>query len=295
MKDLAQEHELVGTLLDGSGDVGEKRYCLDEAQLTHFEEHGYVSGIRMLDDQQIEQLRSELAVFFEADHSGCELWHEYHVNENDDPDSVVFHALGAWRIASGFHDLLWHPAFVTPAAQLLKGPVRFWHDQLFCKPAHHGGNVSWHQDYSYWTRTTPLAHLTCWIALDDATIDNGCVQYIPGSHRWGLLPKTGLVGEMDHVDSVLDESQKQSMENPVAIELKAGECTFHHAMLMHGSGPNRTDRPRRGTVINAVREGVISESDSPLLAGQPPIGAGNPLSGQFHPLLSGHFKGAEQA
>ena len=56
------------------------------------------------------------------------------------------------------------------ASQLLgdRG-VRFWHDQLFCKPARHGGIVAWHQDYSYWTRTQPLAHLTCWIGLDEAT------------------------------------------------------------------------------------------------------------------------------
>ena len=62
-----------------------------------------------------------------------------------------------------------------PASQLLGGPVRFWHDQLFCKPAHHGGVVAWHQDYSYWTRTEPMSHLTCWIALDDSDRDNGCL------------------------------------------------------------------------------------------------------------------------
>src|SRR5256885_674880 len=82
--------------------------------------------------------------------------------------TVLFHALGAWRITPGFHDLLWNPAFTVPASQLLGGAVRFWHDQLFCKPAHHGGVVAWHQDYSYWTRTQPLAHLTCWIGLDDS-------------------------------------------------------------------------------------------------------------------------------
>src|SRR5687768_17509368 len=70
-----------------------------------------------------------------------------------DPATILFHALGAWRIAPEFHDLLWNPAFIVPASQLLEGPVRFWHDQLFCKPAHHGGRVAWHQDYSYWTRT----------------------------------------------------------------------------------------------------------------------------------------------
>ena len=97
------------------------------------------------------------------------MFHEYHTNESTDPTRVLFHALGAWRITPGFHDLLWHPAFTVPASQLLGGAVRFWHDQLFCKPAQHGGVVAWHQDYSYWTRTKPMAHLTCWIGLDDAT------------------------------------------------------------------------------------------------------------------------------
>ena len=99
----------------------------------------------------------------------------------------------------GFHDILWNPRFTVPASQLLGGGVRFWHDQLFCKPAQHGGVVAWHQDYSYWTRTQPMAHLTCWIGLDDATRDNGCLQYIPGSHRWDLLPITGLAGDMDSI------------------------------------------------------------------------------------------------
>ncbi len=58
------------------------------------------------------------------------------------------------------------------------------YDQLFCKAADRGGSVTWHQDYSYWTYTQPMAHASCFIALDDATIESGCVQYVPGSHRW---------------------------------------------------------------------------------------------------------------
>jgi ectoine hydroxylase-related dioxygenase (phytanoyl-CoA dioxygenase family) len=286
MPDLARTHEPFGPLLDGAGTAGEPQFRIDETQLEHFESQGYVSGIKILDAGQLAQLRSELEVFLDPEHEGRDLWHEYHVNENADPDAVVFHALGAWRLSVGFHDLLWHPAFTEPATQILQGDVRFWHDQLFCKPALHGGNVAWHQDYSYWTRTKPLGHLTCWIALDDVTIDNGCLQYIPGSHRWDLLPKTGLVGDMDAVDGVLDEAQRDAMRNPVAIELKAGECTFHHPMLMHGSGPNRTERPRRATVLNVVRDGVCSMTDAPLLAGQPPLGIGTLLGGRFHPLLA---------
>jgi ectoine hydroxylase-related dioxygenase (phytanoyl-CoA dioxygenase family) len=197
---------------------------------------------------------------------------------------VLFHALGAWRITPGFHDILWNPAFTVPASQLLGGPVRFWHDQLFCKPAHDGGVVAWHQDYSYWTRTKPMNHLTCWIGLDDATRDNGCLQYVPGSHRWELLPITGLAGDMDAIQTVLSEEQKRAFK-PVAIELKKGQCAFHHPLMVHGSYENRTDRPRRATVINVFRDGTRSDTGEVLLDGVPPVARGEKMEGQFFPLL----------
>jgi ectoine hydroxylase-related dioxygenase (phytanoyl-CoA dioxygenase family) len=212
------------------------------------------------------------------------LFYEFNSNESADPEKVLFHALGAWRITEGFHDLLWNPAFCVPAMQLLEGPVRFWHDQLFYKPAHHGGVVIWHQDYSYWTRTQPMAHLSCWIGLDDSTRENGCVRYVPGSHRWNLLPREDFANDMDTIQGVLSEEQK-SQFNPQAIELKKGECSFHHPLMVHGSYENRTDRPRRAAVINVVRDGVRSFSDEPLLEGVPRIPVGEKLGGQFFPLL----------
>jgi hypothetical protein len=198
---------------------------------------------------------------------------------------VLFHALGAWRITPGFHDLLWSPGFTVPASQLLAGSVRFWHDQLFCKPRHHGGVVAWHQDYSYWTRTKPMQHLTCWIGLDDATAENGCLQYIPGSHKWELLPITGLAGDMEAIRGVLNDEQWTQLQNPVAIELKQGEASFHHPLMVHGSRENSSDRPRRATVINAFRDGVRSHSPEPLLEGIPPLEPGAPITGQFFPVL----------
>jgi ectoine hydroxylase-related dioxygenase (phytanoyl-CoA dioxygenase family) len=264
-------------------DLNELRLTAD--QLEFYEEHGYVSGIRVLDQRQIEALRKELDGFFDPRHDGHELWYEYHTNESSTPDTVLFHALGAWRIEPGFHDALWNPAFTVPASQLLGGAVRFWHDQLFCKPAHHGGVVAWHQDYSYWTRTKPMAHLTCWIGLDDSSRDNGCMHYVPGSHRWDLLPITGLAGNMGVIRDVLSESQWRQFQTPVPIELKAGECSFHHPLLIHGSFENRTDRPRRACVINVFRDGVKSDSDSPLLEGVPVVPRGERMGGRFFPLL----------
>ncbi len=282
MRDLSEMHGFAGTLFAGHDDDG---FGLTDAQVAHYAEFGYVSGIRLLNEEQVERLREELARLACADHPGHGLFHEYHSNESNNPDTVLFHALGAWRIEPGFHDLLWNPRFILAAEQLLGGPVRFWHDQLFSKPARHGGVVAWHQDYSYWTRTKPLAHLTCWIGLDDSTVENGCLHYVPGSHRWPLLPITGLAGDMEAVQTVLNQEQRAAFK-PVAIELKRGEAAFHHALLMHGSYENRSERPRRATVINVFRDGVVSDSNEPLLEGVPPIPAGQPMSGRFFPLLS---------
>jgi ectoine hydroxylase-related dioxygenase (phytanoyl-CoA dioxygenase family) len=284
--DLSTRHELVGDLLALPKSPGEwEQYRLTDQQVAFYHEQGYLAGVRILSDEQIGKLRTELAEFFDPNHAGRELWYEYHTNESSRPDTVLFHALGAWRIGPGFHDLLWHPAFTVAASQLLGGAVRFWHDQLFCKPARHGGVVAWHQDYSYWTRTQPMAHLTCWIGLDDSRRDNGCVHYVPGSHRWDLLPITGLAGNMEAIREVLSPEQWEQFNKPVAIELKAGECSFHHPLMVHGSFENRTDRPRRATVINAIRDGVKSASKEPVLAGVPPIPPGEPMRGQFFPLL----------
>ncbi len=260
-------------------------YRLTDEQLAFFRQWGYVSGIQVLSEQQVDILRDELADLTAAENANNELWYEYYSNESTDPERVLFHALGAWRIAPAFHDLLWHPAFTMAASQLLEGPVRFWHDQLFCKPPRHGGVVAWHQDYSYWTRTQPMAHLTCWIALDESTVENGCLRYVPGSHRWDLLPITGLAGDMSAIREVLTDEQWDALEQPVAATLRPGEATFHHPLMVHGSFENHSDRPRRATVINVFRDGVCSASNEPLMPGVPSIPPGKPIDGPFFPLL----------
>lgn len=283
--DLASRHEPVTNLFPRPRAPEEfERFRLSDEQVAHFHEHGYVAGVRVLDDAQIEALRRELVEIMDPAHPAHELFYEFHSNESTDPNRVLFHALGAWRISPAFHDLLWNPAFTVPASQLLGGGVRFWHDQLFCKPARHGGVVAWHQDYSYWTRTQPMAHLTCWIGLDDANRDNGCLQYIPGSHRWPLLPMPALAGDMDSLREVLTPEQLASFR-PVYVELKQGECAFHHPLMVHGSQANSTDRPRRAAVINVFRDGVRSASNEPLLAGVPPVASGATMEGPFFPLL----------
>lgn len=286
MQDLSIIHELITDLFKWPTTLNQwDQYRLSADQVAFFHEYGYLAGVKLLDEPQIDRLKSELEQIMDPNHPGNSLYHEFHSNESTDPDHILFHALGAWRIATGFHDVLWNPAFVMAASQLLQDkPVRFWHDQLFCKPAKHGGVVAWHQDYSYWTRTGPMQHLTCWTGLDDATVANGCLYYVPGSHRWGLLDKPALAGDMEGLMTHLTAEQKQAFI-PVPIELKAGHATFHHPLMVHGSYANSSPRARRAFVLNVFADGTESKSDDELLKGVPIIKAGHRMGGQFFPLL----------
>lgn len=284
-EDLSQHHSLVGKVFTQPSNPEEwGRYRLSDEQVEFYREHGYLAGVRMLSDPQVDALRKEVAELVDPKHPSNHLFYEFNSNESADPQKILFHALGAWRITPGLHDILWNPAFTVAASQLLGGAVRFWHDQIFYKPARHGGVVIWHQDYSYWTRTQPMAHLSCWIGLDDSTRDNGCVHYVPGSHRWNLLPREDFANDMDAIQKALTPEQRAAFK-PVPIELKQGECSFHHPLMVHGSYENLTDRSRRAVVLNVFRDGVVSASDAAPLAGVPPVPAGEKMSGQFFPLL----------
>jgi ectoine hydroxylase-related dioxygenase (phytanoyl-CoA dioxygenase family) len=285
--DFSKIHKLLGDLFPSSPNKKDwEQFRLTDEQIGFFHENGYLAGVKMLDNEQIERLRKELVELTDPKHPGHELFYEFHSNESADPSTILLHALGAWRITAGFHDVLWNPRFLVAASQLLgNSAVRFWHDQLFLKPAKTGGVVAWHQDYSYWTRTKPIAHLTCWCGLDDSTKENGCVQYIPGSHRWGLLEKPDLAGDLFGIDNYLNPEQKKQFANAKYAEVKAGEAIFHHPLTLHGSGQNKSAKPRRAFVINVFSDGVRSDSNDSLLNGVPPISKGEKMEGQFFPLL----------
>lgn len=266
--DLAQWHAPLTDLFPRPASGDEARWRLSDEQIARFDKDGYLAGIPMLDEAQVEALRADVEAVFEPGHDGERYWYEYRANASSDPGLRLFHGSGQWRVRPAFHDLLWHPAVTVPARQILGGPLRLLHDQLFCKPARHGGIVAWHQDYSYWTYAQPMGHLTVWIALDDSTEENGCLHYVPGSHRWGLLPITGLTEDMTSIGNVLTPEQKAAFE-PVPIVVKKGQATIHHPLMVHGSHENRSDRPRRATVVNVMREGARAAVDEPDVGGVP--------------------------
>jgi ectoine hydroxylase-related dioxygenase (phytanoyl-CoA dioxygenase family) len=142
-----------------------------------------------------------------------------------------------------FHAHATRPELLAVVRALLGDEVRLYTDQLFVKPPQHGSEVPFHQDHAYWTALEPYNMVSCWLALDDATIENGCVHMLPGTHDH-LIPHREFKGPQTL--GLLPEDVDASHETPVEIE--AGSAMFHHSLTVHRSFANRSDKRRRGLV-----------------------------------------------
>lgn len=280
-------HHPIGTLFPGIRSRADlEQFSLSPEQIASYQEHGFTRGPRVLDEHQLDVLREGLERIRQRQNPRTVELYEVDEDYVRAPQENVFHFLGAWMIDEGYHDILFHPAITVPVSQLLDSPrVRLWHDQVFYKPPRHPGVVTWHQDYSYWTRSVPARHITCWIGLDDSTLESGCVQFVPGSHRWNLLPKVSLTKDMDAIQEVMTPEQLRQFK-PVPMLLKAGECSFHHSFTLHGSYGNRADHPRRGVVLNFMHPDTRSaDGEHPLLAHTPLIPEGRIIEGDNFPIV----------
>ena len=267
-------------------DSASPAWRLDEDQVRDFRRDGFITAVPVLDRDQVGALRDRLERI-RADLTTLESdLYEVESAWSADPDAVVFHFLGAWMVDELFHDLLWHPAITVPSAQLLDvDELRLWHDQVFYKPRRHAGVVPWHQDFSYWGRTGPARHITVHLALDDADVDNGCIHYVPGSHRWPVLPQVPFDAPMDWVRRHLDAGHRDGF-SAVAAPLRAGEASIHHSHTIHGSFANGSDRPRRSTVVNTMAADTrVVDGSEPLLKGVPLLPEGALVEGEHFPLL----------
>ena len=146
-----------------------------------------------------------------------------------------------------FLDLCHHEDLVGMVSQLIGPDVILWGSQLFSKPPHDGLAIPWHQDGNYWP-IEPLAACSVWIAVDEASSDNGCMRVVPGSHRLGLLAHEND----DDPDLALNEALSGGAfdaDAAVDVALRPGQISLHDVNLVHGSEANRSSKRRAGMVL----------------------------------------------
>jgi len=155
-----------------------------------------------------------------------------------------FHHLDA-----AFEALVDDERIVAPMRELVGAErVALWTDKLNFKPPREGSGFQWHQDSPYWAHA--CRHLdqlpNVMLALDDADEENGCLRVVRGSHRSGLLPGRRDAGRLG---PLFTDPRHVDLDAQIAAAMPAGSLFFFSPHTVHGSEPNRSDRPRRALVI----------------------------------------------
>jgi ectoine hydroxylase-related dioxygenase (phytanoyl-CoA dioxygenase family) len=170
-----------------------------------------------------------------------------------------------------------HPVFADVCHDLVGSDVRLYHDQAVYKKPEKPRRFPWHQDNGY-TFVEPQQYLTCWVALTDATLDNGCPQVVPGLHRLGTLRHHFV----DPLGWELFEAHPEAVAAPVA---KGGMVVFS-SLSPHLTGPNTTDAVRKAYILQYAPDGARILIGNP---GKPPVAgpvADDPVR-QFPILVDG--------
>ncbi|MBV8707441.1 MAG: phytanoyl-CoA dioxygenase family protein [Acidobacteriaceae bacterium] len=228
---------------------------LTPEQIAVFNRDGYLAGIRIFSEDEIANIRAYFDELLART-----------LAAGGDSYSISTAHLRYGRV----YDILTHPGIVARIKDLLGEDVVAWGSHFFCKMPGDGKRVSWHQDSSYWPLTPSMA-VTAWLAIDDATVENACMRYIPGTHHLGHLTYT--LSENDEAN-VLNQTvpEAENLGEPVNVELKAGEISIHSDLLLHGSEANQSNKRRCGLTLRycpaKVRAGLGWNAKGVVVSGR---------------------------
>jgi ectoine hydroxylase-related dioxygenase (phytanoyl-CoA dioxygenase family) len=149
-------------------------------------------------------------------------------------------------------------------SQIIGPDLLVWSCGFFIKEPDSGSYVSWHQDLNYWGLDGDQ-EVTAWFALTPATVENGCMRFVPGSHRKKAVPHVDSFAP----DNLLTRGQEIAVEvdeaSAMNVLLRAGQASFHHGHMFHASGPNQTNSRRLGVAIRFVAPTMKQVSGDKLL------------------------------
>ena len=167
-------------------------------------------------------------------------------------DAVAVDSARGRRSFSQFHILspvafqfLKKPVYLEVCRRLIGEDADLYYNQATAKmPEGRGKVFDWHQDSGY-TQTVPLEYITCWTAISDSDLENGCIWIIPGSHKRGVLKH---VTEEEDERRYAGRNAQVDDDGAMPVEMRAGQVAVFSSLLLHRSGPNTSrDRPRRLT------------------------------------------------
>ncbi len=208
-----------------------KNNLLDERSIDRFRKDGFLGPLPLIDEDEIDEIRSIIDVLLMED-SSKSIFEQKH---NRHLDNTTVYSLST------------HPGIVNRLGSLYGPDLLLWRTNFFVKDPG-SKEIPWHQDHNYWPLEPPIV-ASAWIAIDDSTVENGCVQVIPGSHR-KTLPHIPSVDNMEFKEmgdpNYIDETQL------INLEMRAGECILFNERTVHHSDANTSKKRRIGLAVRMI-------------------------------------------
>jgi len=225
---------------------------LSQEQIAQFNDQGFLSIPRLTDAEDVAFLRTSYDRIF-AEQAGREVGDQFDLAGTDEEGSKA-----------SLPQIL-HPAHYAPEmnrSKLLANATSVAHQLLgeeatceiahaIFKPAGHGAETPWHQDAAYWSPELRYRSVSIWVPLQEATEENGCMQFVPRSHRLDILQHRSINNDPRIHGLEIAPEAMERVAGVVSCPLPAGGATFHGPYMLHHTPPNRSTIPRRALILNA--------------------------------------------
>lgn len=249
-------------------------------QIDFYQENGFVKIDNILDEMEIAELTEfiEEAMTEVSDHS----------TQTDAKGGSYYRVLNqktnVWRDHGGMARYTFHPKISQTALKLsgVEG-LRLFHDHALWKMPKDSKPTPWHQDSPYWPMVKQ-GGISAWIPLDDVDEKNGCMKFVPGSHKIGKLKGIDLTSSQDIFEQI--KGTKLEKTKPVEVPLKKGSCTFHDGLTFHYAHANQTDKPRRVLALIFMPDGTIYNGKKHVITEDANLTIDEPFTGGLFPLLA---------
>jgi ectoine hydroxylase-related dioxygenase (phytanoyl-CoA dioxygenase family) len=265
-------------------------YTLSQAQIDAYRRDGFIQLNDMITGPALTHLRDAVANAVDREKELDILGRDQAKKDPNAPkgvyEQIFIQRVNLWSRYPEVKKWVTCRRFGNVAARLSGRPARVWHDQALFKEPNTGNNKTpWHQDAVYWPHQNRWDQITIWIALKDATIQNGCMSFIGGTHSLGPVPAIDLGNPQD----IFQYAPHIKPVKPVTCELKAGSVTFHNGLTFHYAGPNKSEGMREAFAVIYMPDGTCYDGHGHIVTDvmlEKKPAAGDKLDGPLFPLVS---------
>ena len=225
----------------------EPTVVLTPEQVAFYHRNGFLSIPAITTPEEVEWLRAIYDHLF-ASRAGREVGDQFDLGGSDEEgkEAVLPQILGPSKYAPELRNGLFRVNALAIARQLLGPEASYGGDHAILKPPGRGASTPLHQDEAYWNPDLEYNSISIWIPLQDATLENGCMQFVPGSQKQEVRPHH-CINNDPRIHGL--EVDNPDLSGLVACPIPAGGATIHHNRTLHYAGPNHTDEPRRAYIL----------------------------------------------